>query len=220
MKLLALITTILLLATLSYNPSVAQANYNRMLPLPSELLPNPVKVEGCPITVTEWRASKGKPHTGPSDDSFLILSIVCKRVLKDFPTFVKKEGLKMLKPEAVFHEKFAFMPWIDYEDGMDYRNLNDLKDRFRKRTRFYNIYGDLVPILGYSDRNENYVFMMNNAFHSDGKKPNKKFAIVFAHEMFHAMSDQYKIYHTLGPAKDTVDEQLARKFTVFIGLGE
>ena len=219
-SLILIVFALVITATVIQPPQIAQArDRSLMLPLASELLPKPVKVKNCPITVREWRASKNQPWTGPSKTSYILLKVICERVFKDLPRFIEEEGLQMTTPDLKFHENFAFMPCNGSKDGKQYRNLNDIKSRFKKRVKFYDEMGNIQSLMGYADRNRSYVYMMNEAFHPNGK-PNKKFAIVFAHELWHAISDQYGVYITLGPQKAAVDEDLARKFTKFIKLGE
>lgn len=194
-------------------------------PTDDELLNPPLKLKDCPVTITEWRASKGKltAYTGRSQAGEDALSAVCSQAVAAYPKFLAKEHLAHARdPNVRFAESAALMPWDIDTDGQDPRNLNDLRYRFRDRTRFYNELGQNLSVQGYTDRNDDYFFMRHDILYPDGSV-NPHAITIFAHELLHAMNDQYGVYERLGGASEersAKDETLARKFTVFMGLGE
>jgi hypothetical protein len=203
--------------------SSAFGNRKAMLPRPDELLKAPIHLKSCPVTIVEWRASSGKQYTytGPSKKGVKIFDAACKKAVEAYPKFLKHEGLLTKRnANVVFKEKVALMPWEISLDGTDPRNLNDIADRFKNRTAFYNSQGQFLSIQGYSDRNDNFIYMRHDILWPDGSK-NEMTEIIFAHELFHAMNDQYEVFQKLADNdEDRVakDEVLARKFTKFIGL--
>jgi hypothetical protein len=200
-------------------------------PLPSELLPEPVVFENCSgIKIIEWRASKNKKNTEINKKSVYFINIICKTSFANFEPFLKSKGINYSKKDLNIVQNISILPWDPFGegswdgetgdgDGDDYRNLQDYTYRFKNRTKFYKN-GRITELLGYTDRNHNAVYVMNDVLNKD-LKYNPKFAEVFAHELFHAMSNMNGVYDNLGKTtveRQNKDEELAHEFTKFLEI--
>ena len=53
-----------------------------------------------------------------------------------------------------------------------------------------------------------------------GKYKNRNFMVVFAHELFHAMSYESGVFHQhSADGRENIEENMAQDFTEFLGLG-
>ena len=94
----------------------------------------------------------------------------------------------------------------------------DAQDLERVDILCYDDDGNVIPIWGYHQRKIASIFMRNDVL--DGGAPNQMFKMVFAHELFHAMSYQYGVLDQYDGDKTAADEKMARKFTISLGLGD
>ena len=175
----------------------AVASAEPMTPLPSEYLDQPIHLT-CGLVIREWHGA-----SRPSSAAVAKMDRLCADATLRFRPFLEKHGLG---PRATgpFDWSEALIP-----DGYCHRCLNDTRWRFERRF----VHGD---VWGYTGIFEQYSFVV-----SDTLLP--IFPLVFVHELFHAMSMFYGVFEA-HPGSDwdkvEADEQLARAFTVSMGLGE
>jgi hypothetical protein len=117
------------------------------------------------------------------------LNDLCNLANKNFKPFVSK--FFKVKHNKSFHWDVSLL-----KPGSYYRCMNDLNYRFFERSQ--------VLMKGYTSFNKRWTFI-------DGTD-DVEFDVTFVHEMFHAMSIFYGTWSSR-------DEELAQKFTEFLGLG-
>lgn len=204
-------------------------------PLPNELLSEPIVFKNCHgLKIIEWRGSKNKPETSPNKKSIEIINKLCKISLDIFISFLKSKNLSISGDfKYLDNYTISLIPWDAFDsgswdgvpgngpgDGDDYRNLQDSKYRFKDRMKFYDNQGNIMELLGFTDRNIKSIYIRNDVL-SNNNEINLKFAEVFCHELFHAMSNSFGIYDNLGKnasERQGKDEILAKEFTKFLGL--
>lgn len=223
---------VILIVLLFVYKSDAQTNVSgHPTPLDTELLSSPIVLNDCNgIKIIEWRGSKDKPYTNVNQKSIEFMNKLCRLSFDEFKSFLQSKNLHV-ETNKIFNYTVSLMPWDPFGtgnwdgvngdgDGDDYRNLQDYKWRFKDRMKFYDNNGSLVEIVGYTDRNINAIYMMNEPLKNNNEL-NSKFAEVFCHELFHAMSNNFGVYDILGKnvvEKQTKDEMLAKEFTKFLNI--
>ena len=185
-----------------------------MTPLSEEKLSSPIALsqECAGVTIVEWRVD-GSPQTPLNSQAVQEIDRLCRLAVLRFPEFVKRQGYQFLHSGENFFQNISIIPADSY-----HRNLNDLESRFAGRTAEYDQDGHALPILGYHQRDAYYVYIFNEISLKDGINP--QFKTVAAHEIFHALSSQFEIYIQHSGNKDEQEEKMARKFTMWLGLGE
>lgn len=194
-----------------------------MTPLPSERLTKPISLKQVckKVKIVEWRGTPGLiKSTGPSKKSINILNKSCNMMVPKFFEFMKNQygDYKLENKNYAFDTSISFMPYIKGKQGHQPRNLNDIKYRFVYRPKTYTD-GEVDIIWGFFQRAEDWMYVRNDVLLKDGKTKNKETEKVFIHEMFHAMSWHYKVYHQHSGNKDHVEEKMAREFTTYLKLG-
>lgn len=187
-----------------------------MTPTAQERLPVPIVLSGLctSVDIVEWRPTPGYEFvTSPDKQSQDILEEVCQLSVNNFTIFVSKYGYNVVEPERNFVQHIALMPADINYHGADVRNLNDILYRFHDRSRDIDDHGEAITIWGYHQRAASYVYIRNDVH-------DPMFKTIFAHEMFHALSYQYKIVDQHIKNPNATDEILARKFTKYLSLGE
>jgi len=189
---------IILCVLLVLIPFVAIADekvVGHMPPLEEELLSDPITLH-CGIVITEWQGGK------PTAESIKNMNTLCNEALSAFFPFVKHHKLKAERYGA-FNWSLSLIP-----DGECYRCLNDLDYRFAQRA-FLN------KVWGYTDVYAKYIWIVN--------KPEWNFyKTVFVHELFHAMSVYYGVWHNhaeTNAERCSIDEKYAEAFTEMLGYG-
>lgn len=197
-------------------PMTARAN---MLPTASEKLANPLTMTDCPrVIIVEWRASKGyENRTKYSKKALTALNDTCKKVLDQFPKFVKSKKLKFSTVNGKFSHKVSIIPGQKQFQGSEPRNLNDLTGRFKNRYSEYDADGNPYPIFGYTSFVLKHTFLRNDLLTAN-EDVDSKVQSIWAHELYHALSYHFKVYENLGDDAAQEDEKLADKFTDFIGM--
>lgn len=182
-----------------------------MTPLPEEKLPKPIYLqEECRlVAIREWRINKSD-QTGPERYALGEIDKICQEVVVRFPDFIKYRNLKMEKSYEDFFVSLSLIP-----DDSKSRDLNDLEGRFNGRSSEYDEKGKPLPILGYHQRDADYIYLYNEVL-EDGHV-NLQFRVVLAHEFYHAMSWQYGIYQQYQGNKDLQEEKMAKQFTDWLG---
>ena len=209
---------VVLFVFLTLFPSVSYANEYSMGPLPSELLKRPIKLSGkCKnIKIIEWRGTVGERSlTTPSKLAIKTLDVVCNYTLEKFPEFIRKRNLFSVNPKKSLSTSICLMPYKKGRQGLNFRNLNDQEYRFSRRSSALG--GDSL-YWGFFSRSFNDIYIRNDVLSKTSI--NKGFMHTFAHELFHALTYHYRIWHALPGDKDREDEKLARDFTAFIGFGK
>lgn len=213
MNKLIIFLSIILFSSLSFGDDL----YSTMAPLPSEKLSQPIALTGsCKLVkVVEWRPTPNQEsQTSINKKSIDILNFICKKVIKNFPKFIETQKYK-LNEELKLSQSLSLMPADLKNHGRDFRNLNDLTYRFKNRTKEYDENGNPYPIWGYHQRASSFIYMRNDVLNENGEI-NKGFEIVFAHELFHSLSWKFGIYQQHKGNKDIIEEEMARKFTMFL----
>lgn len=176
-------------------------------PWQSEKLANPIELSNCPgIKIVEWRPA-------PSVKSTDLLNKTCLKIFSKYSGFLKSQKIFYDGNFDNFHLDISLIPVSD-----EFRNLNDHIFRFRDRVKTYDNEGKVDKIWGYTDFRNKISFVRSDITTEKGQV-NHKVLIVFAHEMYHALSNQLGIngkYHY----NPKIDEEMAKKFTVYLGLGK
>lgn len=190
-----------------------------MTPTESELLPEPIQLKECPsLTVREWRPTKGyEKSTGPSLRTIMTLNFYCRKATEKFPKFLKENKLKFSTQNGKFKISMSLLPFKKGREGFNYRNLNDLTYRFKNRYSEYDSEGNPYPIFGYTSYTHNYIFIRNDVL-TDNGETNPKFVQTFVHELFHAMSYHFRVYHNHKGDIHAADEAYAVKFEEYLGF--
>jgi len=180
-----------------------------MDPRPDELLATPINLD-CPgVQIIEWRPSVQFPTTsGPSPKAIQALNEICKLVFDNFYLFAQQNSLT-IKHNNQFVWYLCLMPGSAKYGGREPRNLNDHFGRFYARPPL----DENVYYAGWTAHQRHKIFMKNDVLDETGEI-NPITLTVFAHELFHALSWYYGIFHD-----PEVDETLAQEFTQYLGLG-
>lgn|SRR5574343_490277 len=187
-----------------------------MDPLPEEMLPNPIIMATCPLTISEWRADFGRDSaTGFTANNLKIFEETCHQAVEAFPKFIKRENIKIDLSGTVYFS-VSLMPFLQDKGGFDYRNLNDADFRFAERVKHYTPDGRLYTILGYTQHFPRNIYLRNDVSDKNGR-PNKQFQETLSHEIFHAMSFHYGLFASYDGDKNAKDEKLAKKFSQYLG---
>ncbi len=186
----------------------------QLYPVTSEQLPKVIKLPQCQwLSIVEWRTSQDNIYGGPSDRAKVILGDFCQKAVKEFPLFLKKEKINLPLDFTQFYQNISLIPISE-----DFRNLNDVSFRFKNREKTYDDNGQLNIIWGYTDFSSHLTFVRNDVIDKNGIV-NKITLVIFTHELYHAMSWYFKVndyYHNSA----IIEEAMAQKFTIFMGLGK
>ena len=166
-----------------------------MEPLPKEMLSNPVKLFGqcSDVKILEWRAKF--ILNKKSNKNISTISNLCIKSYFNFWRFSKLRGLKFEDVQSKLNTKLSIIP-LD----SDNRNLNDVYDRFFYRSKSIKN-NKVIPIWGYFQEQANFIYIRSDIFNRDGSI-NSFFSKTFVHELFHALSWHYHVYHNLSGNKD------------------
>jgi hypothetical protein len=210
---------ILFTATTFLNQNPSSEIVGHIAPLPNELLSQPIILNDCPgVKIIEWTGSPNKPNTTPNEKTIDVLNKVCKQSQKMFVNFVSSYNLKV-DTSLEFRYTVSILPWNAFDaagkvwgpgDGDDYRALQDTKWRFNTR---FQANDPIKEYLGWTERSLHHLFVLNDVL--DHEKNHDSFIDVFAHELFHAMSEYYGLYSSLSEnvsIRQNIDEKLADKF--------
>lgn len=190
-----------------------------MKPNKVERLLEPLDLPHCPwIRIVEWRASFGKEWSGPSLQARNVLGKTCQKAVKHFSFYLKSRGYVKNIDINIFHQSLCLMPSLVENDGSKFRNLNDVLFRFRDREKTYDAQGKVNIIWGYTDFRSNTIYMRNDIINEFGLI-NSQVITVFAHELYHAMSGQFRIISDLYHNDGKIEENMAINFTKFLGYG-
>jgi len=140
------------------------ASANRMQPLASERLNNPIELD-CGIFIKEWRGGK---------KDIKLVNKLCSKSLDYYPAFLKKHNLKR-KHTWIFRFSMALVP-----DGRCSRCMNDLDDRFVERPQ-------QSILIGYTSANQRWTYLIGDTYHPE-------FKVTFVHELFHALNVFYGLW--------------------------
>lgn len=184
-------------------------------PLPEEILKKPIKLTKlCKhVVISEWRGSE------ITDERIRKLDSVCNRAVDNFELFITSnyiiENVRDISKLSVGRKYkikangefniggifgFSLLP-----DSKEYRGLNDVYFRFDSRIS--------KDVWGYTSKTSSWVWFTADFVDSP-------IEMIFAHELFHAMSNYYGImYQHLGSDWEQKfrEEALAEKFTDYLG---
>lgn len=199
--------------------TVTSNNPYDMNPWLSEKLQTLLDLPNCPwVKVIEWRTPSKINYGGPSITAQKALGDVCAKAVKNFPFYVKSYKYNIVFDASKFHQSLCLIPALEESEGLKFRNLNDYLFRFKDREKSYDNQGKLNMIWGYTNFHNNTTYVRNDVLNEDATI-NKKTITIFAHELYHAMSWQFHVndaYHN-----DTkIEEEMAIKFTVWLGIGK
>lgn len=173
--------------------------YGYMHPLKSEMLKTPITLSHCKnVQIIEWEKTFDIKYVDIIDNT-------CKLVIDNFDIFIKTENIKYYSIPK-FSWNICLLPIDD-----QYRNMNDIFFRFKDRDKRILSDGSVVQIPGYTAHQLHDIFIYNQI-------NDKKFVIVLAHELFHALSWHNGIYKSHNGNKNKADEILAIRFTKYLGL--
>lgn len=209
----------ILLLLLAPSLSANQKIVGHMAPLDDELLSPALtlKKDCAGVAIREWRPSVNKDNTQPSRRAAKMMSEVCNLAVDHFDKYVREKGYTP-RSLAKFRFNISLIPFDAYDDGTQYRNLNDISYRFAKRFRTIDQDGNPSHILGYTSRaGDDYVYLRNDPLTPNWKE-NPRFKVVFAHELYHAMSFRYGVWDQMG-GDSNQEEEMAYGFTESLGLG-
>jgi hypothetical protein len=177
-------------------------NKGEMKPLPQELLKKPIRLSGVcsKVQIIEWRGSKISKESTKSIDK------TCNIAVKGFKPFIKEQrGYQIHGEVSKFDTNLCLLPL-----NSDPRNMNDIDYRFYYRSL-------KIDLWGYFQRAADNIYIRSDIL-TEGQD-NGNFDMTLAHELFHAMSYQYNIFHQHDGDKDAIEEDMADQFTEYLGLG-
>lgn len=218
MKHSVLLLLIIVIATFASEARSDKNISGHPAPLSHELLPKPIALQDCSgVIIKEWRGSRGKNYTEVNSAAIEKLNKICKASVARFHSYLNQNGIQA--KQCTFTQNVSVLPWDAFDsagstwgpgDGDDYRNLQDIKWRFNDR---YAPGESIKEVLGWTDRNINYVFIINDVLDRESHHP--PVAEIFSHELFHAMSNMCGVWETLGgsvESRQVKDEELASAF--------
>lgn len=204
----------LLVGFLTWTTIVSGAQVGPMTPLYSEELPTSLgfSQECQQVSIVEWRTD-GSDQTSAQPSVIIQLDQVCQTVVKNFAKFIATQKEYQLSSKIDnFHQFLSILP-INSKP----RNLNDSESRFANRSKSLDENGEVIPVLGYHQRAASFVYLYNLII-IEGQL-DAQFRTVLAHELFHALSYQFGIYQQHSENKDQKEEEMAVKFTIWLGWG-
>src|SRR3989304_3091824 len=114
--------------------SVLAEDEGHMRPFKREMLLKPIEISECSMKILEWRPKKNDKQTKPNQKNIDIVRKTCKLAVDKVPEFVTQKGYKVKQTD--YKINISFMPY-----NKEHRNLNDIEDRFKYRTKFLNSEG-------------------------------------------------------------------------------
>jgi hypothetical protein len=177
-----------------------------LMPLPSEKIQEIKLAKKCEnVSIIEWQDGP------PTEDKIKIINEICNLAVKNFPIFLKKKKINItnklnLKVSISFLNK-----------GFGSRQLNDSK-RFVSLNLPKHEDGTPHVIYGYYHFGNSHIFALNDFISNN--KPNTLFKMILAHEIFHALTHQNNLIEKFPDPIYESDEDFAREFTSFLGLGQ
>ena len=180
---------ILLISTFSFGADKNSKIVGHQQPLKSEVI-NPIVLD-CGFIIEEfWGEKITKGFIQRLNDTCLLAH-------SNFGPFLRRNGLKKAH-DIEFYWSGSFIP-----DGTCYRCLNDIEYRFANRP-------NKEMLSGYSNLDDLHSFIGVNR---------DDVIVTFLHELYHAMSEYYGVFDTLGNTFEervVRDESLARQFTIWL----
>jgi len=140
----------------------------------------------CGAVIREWRGSQINSDR---------VNRICSTAKLAFKPFVRELGYS--PNNKPFRFSMSFIPY-----GRNYRDLNDVDYRFAGRNLG-------TQVTGYTVHDDRYLFNLSDVNDRD-------FDVSLGHELFHAMSYHYGVFHQHKGSESDIDEteeRLARKFT-------
>lgn len=177
-----------------------------LMPLPSEKIEQVQLAKKCQeVSIIEWQDDK------PTESKIKIINEVCNLAVEKFPIFLKNK--KIIVPKKLnLNISISLL-----NRGDSYRQLND-PVRFASLNLPKHEDGRPYTIFGYYHFNVKHIFILNEVL--ENNKPNKLFKMLLAHEIFHALTHQNNLIQKFPYPEYEVDEEFARQFTSFLGLGQ
>jgi hypothetical protein len=199
--------------------------------MPSERLRKTIKLKYlCKnVRIVEWRPSNIEYNISKRTyHSVKELNATCNYVVAHFikkykvRLNIKRVSSNKYKYELPSRIDVSLLPFASYDGGRSARNLNDYKYRFRERAKSLGK-GNLW---GYYSRQSSHLYVRNDVLNKHrtvirfGKAKIRvnEFHHAFAHELYHALSYKYGLYHKLGYKAQSLEEKMARQFTEEIGF--
>jgi len=185
---------------------------DRGAPLPSELLPEPIALPGCPgFEIVEWQSAEGTAATsGPNEAAVTVSSDLCRKAVEGFPQFLRARRIWLPRPNAQTRVQISLL-----NHGERPRELNDTRDRFRHRK---GADGRAVRVWGHYDPAERRIFSRNDLVYAH-RKASMRVARVFIHEIFHALCHAGGVTEHYCHGEDACAERLAHEFTRWLPIG-
>jgi hypothetical protein len=196
-------------------PSLVDAS-DPMLPLPGELLKDPIKLHGAceRVSIVEWKSTPGNKFNKPENkEAVALIDDYCNEAIGAFVSFARtyKEAVELNVTEQSldkFYHRISLLPAVVTDHGTDPRALNDnyVGGRFNKRS------AGGESIWGYTLEKNRISFIDNGVF-TRNHTPRPIFKDTLVHELFHAMS----IF--VGTSKqwsDDDEERHAQKFEEYV----
>jgi len=207
----SIISIILLTSTVAFSSDKV---INHPEPLQEEKLSHSPNLSGpCEkLVIDEWRGQE------LTNQHVSIIEETCSLVANSFYSFVKEKGFPA-KQEFKLNYSLSVIPLSD-----SYRSLNDNRYRFANRPKFCGKDSekceeseDVWFLFGWTDHSISRVFLRND-LDINNTNERKAFRAIFAHELFHVLSRTSGSFHQHNSF--IIEEKLAHRFTVEIGLGD
>lgn len=204
---------ILVAFLLTASTAVASPIAGHPEPLPEERLDPAINLFGrCfGVNIVEWRGSE------PTDQALRLINLTCNTVVDNFYPFVQRAGFSA--PKHILPSYSLSLLPLNYR----YRSLNDNSYRFRDRPKFCSATAEVcrngetpLPLVGWTDWDHQITFVRNDPIVYG--QVNSKFQALLAHELFHVLSFESGVFNKHGSI--IIEENLARKFTRYLGYGD
>ena len=191
----------------------------RMEPLIDERLAQPLEVDGCPMSIVEWKPTPGQAiTTSASPQALDYIGRLCRLAIERYPVFAARVYEYNVPPEALgtIHVTASFLPANIFLDGKGYRNLNDFAFRFASVK-------DNGFIWGYYHFQPRHVFLRNDVLArttigTDVACPHELFKRTFLHEMGHVLNHQWGLLDAKLGSGAEADERVADEFVTWLGF--
>jgi hypothetical protein len=167
-------------------PALVDAN-DPMLPLPKELLSEPIKLSGAceSVSIVEWKPTPGNEWNTSYQDKKAIdlIDEYCNEAMQAFLPFAKSYDVTVGSLDRFYH-RISLLPAVVKDHGADPRALNDRRPN-SGRFRYRQAGGE--SIWGYTLEKNRISFLDNGVF-TRNHTPRQIFKDTVVHELFHAMS--------------------------------
>ncbi len=177
----------------------------------SELLDIPITLSNClGVKIVEWKTSKHDVKgTGFSETNIAHINELCLLAITKYPEFIKLKFNEDIS--ASVSVTVSVLPADITKDGMDFRNLNDIKFGFSK------VWKDCC-YWGFYMHKINHFFIRNDVTIGSSHMLNSNFKRTFLHEFCHAQNALSGIKSKFLNNSDEEDEKFVREYLVFIGV--